>query len=278
MTSTASRTRALRLAFVAAAAIGLGACSKNNGDVAPPNAAASMPATVALAPASAPLPATSAPLAPPVVVAQNESRDNSAYEAGRQDQRRLDARRADQARQARQHAEQRQLPPRADRDTDVRHDQRVAAAACPECGVVESVTEVKVQGQTNGVGALAGGATGALVGNRIAGGNNRTLGAADGGREGARRVRRAAPALVTPALRRAFARSSRRVAPPPAWILRRRFAPRRMTGLAAALSGRSRPPAPASAPPGSSCRSAAPARRRRSGARTGAPSPPGRRP
>ena len=176
MTSTASRTRALRLAFVAAAAIGLGACSKNNGDVAPPNAAASMPATVALAPASAPLPATSAPLAPPVVVAQNESRDNSAYEAGRQDQRRLDARRADQARQARQHAEQRQLPPRADRDTDVRHDQRVAAAACPECGVVESVTEVKVQGQTNGVGALAGGATGALVGNRIAGGNNRTLG------------------------------------------------------------------------------------------------------
>jgi len=58
----------------------------------------------------------------------------------------------------------------------VRRDQRVAAAPCHECGVVESVTEVKVQGETNGVGALAGGATGALVGNRIAGGNNRTLG------------------------------------------------------------------------------------------------------
>ena len=35
---------------------------------------------------------------------------------------------------------------------------------------------MKVEGQTNGVGALAGGATGALVGNRIAGSNNRTLG------------------------------------------------------------------------------------------------------
>jgi outer membrane lipoprotein SlyB len=33
-----------------------------------------------------------------------------------------------------------------------------------------------VQGQTNGVGVLAGGATGALLGNRIAGSNNRTLG------------------------------------------------------------------------------------------------------
>jgi len=177
MTSTASRTRALELAFAAAAAIGLGACSKNNGEVAPPTAGASMPATVALTPPAAPLPATSAPpVAPPVVVAQNESQNNSAYEAGRRDQQRQDARRAEQARLARERAEQRQLPPRADRDTDVRHDQRVAAAVCRDCGVVESVTEVKVQGQTNGVGALAGGATGALVGNRIAGNNNRTLG------------------------------------------------------------------------------------------------------
>jgi len=184
MASTASRPRALRLAFVAATAIGLGACSKNSGDVVPPSAGASVPATVALAPASAPapatapapLPATSAPLPPPTVVAQNESQDSSAYEAGRRDQQRQDARRAEQARAARHRAEERQLPPRADRDTDVRRDQRVAAAVCRECGVVESVTEVKVQGQTNGVGALAGGATGALVGNRIAGGNNRTLG------------------------------------------------------------------------------------------------------
>jgi len=180
MTTPSSRARAFQLALVAPAAIGLGACSKtDSNDVPPPNAAASVPSTVALAPASAPAPApavTPAPAPAPVVVAQNESRDNSAYEAGRRDQQRQDARRAEQQRLARERAQQRELPPRADRDTDVRRDQRVAAATCHECGVVESVTEVKVQGETNGVGALAGGATGALVGNRIAGGNNRTLG------------------------------------------------------------------------------------------------------
>ena len=80
-----------------------------------------------------------------------------------------------------------ELPPRADRDTDVaptqreidaqrRHEQQVAADACQECGVVESVNAVKVQGQNNGVGAVAGGVGGALVGNRIAGSHNRTLG------------------------------------------------------------------------------------------------------
>ncbi|MBW8756375.1 MAG: glycine zipper 2TM domain-containing protein [Burkholderiales bacterium] len=182
MSTPSPRARAFQLALVASAAIGLGACSKtDSNDVPPPNAAASMPSTVALAPASAPAPAPAvtpapAPAPAPTVVAQNESRDNSAYEAGRRDQQRQDARRAEQQRLARERAQQRELPPRADRDTDVRRDQRVAAAACRECGVVESVTEVKVQGQTNGVGALAGGATGALVGNRIAGGNNRTLG------------------------------------------------------------------------------------------------------
>ena len=52
----------------------------------------------------------------------------------------------------------------------------MAAAVCRECGVVESITAVKVQGQTNGVGAVAGGVGGALVGNRIAGSHDRTLG------------------------------------------------------------------------------------------------------
>jgi outer membrane lipoprotein SlyB len=178
MTTTSSRARAFQLALVASAAIGLGACSKtDSSDVPPPNAAASTPSTVALAPTPAPTPAVApAPAPAPVVVAQNDSANKSAYEAGRRDQIRQDARRAEQQRVARERAEERQLPPRADRDSDVRRDQRVAAATCAECGVVESVQEVKVQGETNGVGALAGGATGALVGNRIAGNNNRTLG------------------------------------------------------------------------------------------------------
>jgi outer membrane lipoprotein SlyB len=180
MTATPSRARAFQLALVASAAIGLGACSKtDSNDVPPPNAAASAPSTVALAPAPAPAPApvvAPAPAPAPVVVAQNDAANKSAYEAGRRDQIRQDERRAERQRAARERAEERQLPPRADRDSDVRRDQRVAAATCAECGVVESVHEVKVEGQTNGIGALAGGATGALVGNRIAGSNNRTLG------------------------------------------------------------------------------------------------------
>ncbi|MDP9125475.1 MAG: glycine zipper 2TM domain-containing protein, partial [Pseudomonadota bacterium] len=62
-----------------------------------------------------------------------------------------------------------------------RHEQQVAATDCHDCGVVESITAVKVQGQTNGVGAVAGGVGGALVGNQIAGHNNRALGAVGGG-------------------------------------------------------------------------------------------------
>ena len=174
--ATTSRTRHFQLALVASAALALGACSKtDSSDVPPPNAAASMPATVAVAPTPAPVPSV-APAPAPVVVAQADTSNKSAYEQGRRDQIRQDARRADQQRVARERAQERELPPRADRDTEVRRDQRVAAAACQACGVVESVNAVKVQGQTNGVGALAGGATGALVGNRIAGGNNRTLG------------------------------------------------------------------------------------------------------
>ena len=170
MNTTSSRLRTFQLALVASAAVALGACSKNSDtDVAPPSALASAPTSaVAMAPV-APAPVAVAPA--PVVVAQANTQ--RSYDEGRRDQERQDARRAQQARDAR---EARELPPRADRDADIRHDQQVAAAVCRECGVVESINAVEVQGQTNGVGAVAGGVGGALVGNRIAGGNNRTLG------------------------------------------------------------------------------------------------------
>lgn len=180
-TTTPSRVRGFQLALVASAAIALGACSKNDADVAPPQAVAAAPTTVAVAPAAnestapvtAPAPApvaTPAPAPAPVVVAQNTNRD--AYEQGRRDQQRRDANRA---------AAARELPPRADRDADytparARHDQQVAAAVCHECGVIEAVNAVEVQGDNKGVGAVAGGVGGALVGSRIAGGGNRTLG------------------------------------------------------------------------------------------------------
>jgi outer membrane lipoprotein SlyB len=171
MSNTTPRLHALQLALVASAALGLSACSRSGEDVAPPPAPSQMapapvPAPVAAAtPTPAPAPVTTAAAPAPVVVARNDG----AYEQGRRDQQRRDAKR-ERALQ--------EPPPRADRDSDVeRHqERRVAAASCRECGVVEAVSAVKVQGQTNGVGAVAGGVGGALVGNRIAGGHNRTLG------------------------------------------------------------------------------------------------------
>jgi outer membrane lipoprotein SlyB len=168
MTRRPPRIRTFQLALIASAAVALGACSKNDGDVPSPTAAASMPTQVAVAPAPAPV-ATPAPAPAPVVVAQNDG-----YAQGRRDQQRQDA-----SRVQRERAAERTLPPRADRDMDVpppRHEQLVAAAACRECGVVEAVNAVKVQGQNNGVGAVAGGLGGALVGNQIAGHGNRALG------------------------------------------------------------------------------------------------------
>ena len=55
--------------------------------------------------------------------------------------------------------------------------QQVAAApVCATCGVIDGYSAVKIQGQNNGVGAVAGGLGGALVGSQIAGRRNHTLG------------------------------------------------------------------------------------------------------
>lgn len=49
-----------------------------------------------------------------------------------------------------------------------------AFAACADCGVVSSVQYVEKEGQASGVGAVAGGVGGALVGNQFGKGNGRT--------------------------------------------------------------------------------------------------------
>ena len=51
---------------------------------------------------------------------------------------------------------------------------------CTTCGTVEGYDPVQVQGSTNGVGAVGGGVAGAVLGSKIAGRNNHTLGAAIG--------------------------------------------------------------------------------------------------
>jgi len=54
------------------------------------------------------------------------------------------------------------------------HQAPVVAAPCRQCGVVESVRQVQVKGQATGVGAVAGGLTGAIVGSQFGRGNGRT--------------------------------------------------------------------------------------------------------
>ena len=49
-----------------------------------------------------------------------------------------------------------------------------AAAQCANCGVVETVRAVQVQGDGTGLGAVAGGVTGAVVGSQVGKGNGRT--------------------------------------------------------------------------------------------------------
>jgi outer membrane lipoprotein SlyB len=61
---------------------------------------------------------------------------------------------------------------------------RVAQPVCMSCGTVESVREVATQGQGTGLGAVAGGITGAVVGKQFGHGSGKTamtiLGAAGG--------------------------------------------------------------------------------------------------
>jgi outer membrane lipoprotein SlyB len=52
----------------------------------------------------------------------------------------------------------------------------VPPPVCTTCGTVDSYDAVKVAGQANGIGAVGGGAVGAVVGSQIAGRHNHTLG------------------------------------------------------------------------------------------------------
>lgn len=73
---------------------------------------------------------------------------------------------------------------------------RPAAATCGNCGTVESVRALQVQGQGTGLGAVGGGVVGGVVGNQFGGGSGRTaltvlgaLGGAYAGNEVEKRVR-----------------------------------------------------------------------------------------
>ena len=67
-------------------------------------------------------------------------------------------------------------PNYANESTSGAPQQVASVAACATCGVIDSYSAVTVQGQNNGVGAVAGGVGGALIGSKIAGRGNHTLG------------------------------------------------------------------------------------------------------
>lgn len=52
---------------------------------------------------------------------------------------------------------------------------KVAVARCADCGTVTSVQAIQAQGDSSGLGAIAGGVVGGLLGNQVGGGNGRTL-------------------------------------------------------------------------------------------------------
>jgi outer membrane lipoprotein SlyB len=66
--------------------------------------------------------------------------------------------------------------------------ERVAAAPCANCGVVESVVAVKKKGEASGVGAVGGAVVGGLLGSALGGGDGKkvttVIGAVGGGLAG----------------------------------------------------------------------------------------------
>ena len=56
----------------------------------------------------------------------------------------------------------------------------VASAPCRDCGVVQSVHEIKQQGEGTGAGAVAGGVVGGLLGHQVGGGRGKDVATAVG--------------------------------------------------------------------------------------------------
>lgn len=62
---------------------------------------------------------------------------------------------------------------------------RTPPAVCSNCGVVESVNAVEVKGEGSGLGAVAGGVAGLIIGNQVGQGKGRTLAKVAGAAGGA---------------------------------------------------------------------------------------------
>ena len=99
----------------------------------------------------------------------------------------LPSARSDKAEMPAQKTDKTETPAHAAAPESARHDARRVATrdnSCASCGTVEAIRTVEVKGTGTGLGLVAGGVTGAVVGNQIGRGNGNTgmtlLGAAGG--------------------------------------------------------------------------------------------------
>ena len=65
------------------------------------------------------------------------------------------------------------------------YDNPAQAAACPDCGVVDSIRDIKVKGEGTGVGGVGGAVVGGLLGNQIGAGRGKALATVAGALGGA---------------------------------------------------------------------------------------------
>lgn len=91
----------------------------------------------------------------------------------------------ERARDERANARDERANDRANERADARADARAArpavvqpkvvAAACSECGVVQSVQAVQAKGEGSGIGAAGGAVVGGVLGNQVGGGSGKTI-------------------------------------------------------------------------------------------------------
>ncbi len=68
---------------------------------------------------------------------------------------------------------------------NVAHTSKTSSASCFNCGVVQSVNVVEVEGKGSGIGVVTGGVLGGLLGNQVGQGNGKTVATVVGAAGGA---------------------------------------------------------------------------------------------
>ncbi|WP_319238219.1 glycine zipper 2TM domain-containing protein [uncultured Propionivibrio sp.] len=187
--SSASRTHPLVIVAAVAVTVASLAATAWFAGYLPPRtepAATAAPAPQAAAAAPAPVSTPTSEKKPaPVAKAHAQSDRDAPIPPPRQTERRS-ARRAPALAQPGFVAE----APMSDNTWGGRNADRVPPAlqtppVCRDCGIVESVREIRQEGEGSGLGAVGGGVIGGLLGNQIGGGRGKTVGAVVGAVGGA---------------------------------------------------------------------------------------------